>query len=99
LPALIFFFAWFVASFFPRSSAAEMKLFTSFFHRFFFSNTLKARGRKHENSQRKSLWLKYFVSRAFIKEMLDERRGNRRVASAHPMKFLVGSAIATRQQL
>jgi len=64
-----------------------MKLFTSFFHRFFFSNTLKARGRKHENLQRKRLWLKYFVSRAFIKEMLDERRGNRRVASAHPMKI------------
>jgi hypothetical protein len=49
--------------------------------------------------QRKRLWLKYFVSRAFIKEMLEERRGNRRVASAHPMKFLVGSANATRQQL
>jgi hypothetical protein len=68
------------------SAADEICLFP-FFIASFSQDTLKARGRKHENLQRKRLWLKYFASRALIKEMLDERRGKRRVASAHPMKI------------
>lgn len=56
------------------------ELFSSFFHRFFFSNTLKARGRKTENLQRKRLWLKFCFSRVY-------QRNARRAPWQSPSRF------------